>query len=676
MAPMQSIILRPGVDVEMTPALNEAGITQSQLIRTKNGLTQSYGGWQTFGITTIPSTVRDLHAWQGVGGDDYLGVAATGNLAAMTSTSYIDITPASFISSAGTPNISISSATNVVTVVDSNSGVSVYDTVQFMTPISIGDLLLQGAYAVEAVLSTGSFTIISSVTPSTTIASSGTLPTFTTVANSAFVTVDQSNHTALAILGLQQDYLVATSVGGLTIQGAYGVSTVTDSTEFIITSHLSASAAATATMNASVAQFRYYVTVGPPPTGTGYGAGGYGLGAFGLGSTGATSVSTAAAGITSSDWSTDNWGEIFLACQQDGPVFQWSPSLGTATAQIIPTAPLLNGGMFVSMPQQILVCWKSVQSTGTQDNLRVRWSDAQDFTQWTVSPQTAAGSFQIPTGSVIRGGLQAPTFGVIWTDIDIWIMQFVGGTAIFNFTRAGSGCGLIGQHAAGVIGNDVYWCGQSNFFRMTSQGIEVLRCPVWDFIFQNMNMTQVSKVRCAPNSAFNEVMWFFPSANATENDSYVKVNLVDQAWDYGMMGRTAWVDVSVMGNPIGADVGGVINQHEMGNAVSGTGNPSFRTGWWSINDGSDLAFVDFFMPNFQWGTYGNENTQLEITFFSLDYPGDTEWSYGPFTVTKATEYITPRIRGRLMSMQVNSLTNDSFWRLGRCRYRWSPAGRR
>ncbi len=676
--PMQSIVLRSGVDTEMTAALNEAGITQSQLIRSKNGLIQTLGGWETFGITTVPSTVRDMHAWQDIRGVDFLACAATNNVVIMTPTAYTDITPATFIS-CESPNFSISTAAGAdttVTVVDINSGVTIYDTVVFNTPVSIGNLLLQGAYPVEARLSSASYTIISSIAASTTITSSGTLPIFTTTANSAYVTVTQSNNTALAILGLEQNYIVPTTVGGITIQGAYSVSTVTDSTNFIIGSRISASVAATATMNSSIVQLLYYTAVGPPATGTGWGAGGWGLGAWGLGSTGAVSVSSNATNITAIDWTTDNWGEVLLLGEKDGPIFQWSPEIGTATAQIVTGAPLTNGGIFVSMPQQILVAWKSVQSTGTQDNLVVRWSDAQDFDNWQVSPQTVAGSFHIPTGSVIIGGLQAPNFGVIWTDIDVWIMQFIDATVAFNFTRAGSGCGLIGPHAAGVLANDVFWCGKQNFFRLGSDGMEAMRCPVWDFIFQGMNTAQTAKIRCAPNSAFNEIAWFFPSTNATENDSYVKYNMIDQTWDYGRMERTAWVDVSVLGNPLAADTGGVISQHEMGNVVSGVGNYSFRTGWWSINDGSDLAFVDFVMPDFIWGTYGNDNAQLAVTFFSLDYPGDTEWSYGPYTVTKATEYITPRIRGRLMSMEIRSLTNDCFFRLGRCRYRWAPAGKR
>src|SRR6266487_3150100 len=168
--PMQSVTLKPGVDVEKTHALNEAGISESQLIRTKNQLTQTIGGWQQFGITTVPSTVKDLHAWQTLTGVDFLAAAGTGNLVALTTTSYLDITPQKRESTA-IPNISVSSGSNVVTITDPNSGLTLSDTVEFHTPISIGNLLLMGTYPVAAIGSTGSFTIKYSIVSSTTIVS-------------------------------------------------------------------------------------------------------------------------------------------------------------------------------------------------------------------------------------------------------------------------------------------------------------------------------------------------------------------------------------------------------------------------------------------------------------------------------------------------------------------------
>ena len=157
----------------------------------------------------------------------------------------------------------------------------------------------------------------------------------------------------------------------------------------------------------------------------------------------------------------------------------------------------------------------------------------------------------------------------------------------------------------------------------------------------------------------------------------MKYNITDKTWDYGYLSRTAWCDVSVVGMPVGSDTGSIVYQHETGNMISGAGNNFFRTGWWAINDGHEMAFVDWIMPDFIWGTYGGANdATVNLRFFSADYPGDTPTIHGPYTVSQSNQYISPRIRGRLLSMEVTSATNDVFWRLGRIRYRWAPAGQR
>jgi hypothetical protein len=489
------------------------------------------------------------------------------------------------------------------------------------------------------------------------------------------VTVTLPNHNYQAGIGLAEAFYAPTTVDGLVIQGPYQISSVIDSTSFTITAPSQATTAVSSVvMNSSLAQLVYYITGGPLGVGTGYGSGGYGTGPWGgLGGGFAAATGTP---ITAEDWSQDNWGEILLNCPKDGPIYLWAPDSGFTNEQVIPEAPFFNGGIFISMPQQILVAWKSCLSTGVQDNLTVRWCDALNFREWSVTNQTTAGSFKIPTGSVIRGGLQAPNYGVIWTDLDAWLMQYIGGDIIFNFTRVGTGCGLIGQHAAGVIAGNVYWCGDKNFFQISSGSVQVIPCSVWDFIFQNLNLANAHKIVCAPNSVFNEIQWDFPSTNATENDSYVRLNIIDNTWDYGSLARTAWTDVSVIGNPIGSDTAGVLYQHEVGEVITGAGLPSLRTGWWSIADGNEMAFVDYVIPDFKFGTFADPTSaSISITFFSVDYPGDSPRTYGPYTVGASTEYLTPRIRGRLMSVLVQSETNE-FWRLGRIRYRFAPSGRR
>ncbi len=670
--PDAAVILRPTVDVEKTQSLNEAGISQSQLVRFRADMIETYGGWVPFINTMIPSTVKDLHPWQDAAAVDHLGVGATSNLMVITSGSALDITPQTLTTNPAL-GASISSGSFAVSIFDPNSGPSIYNTVYVNTPISIGNLYLSGPYAIASVLSTGSYTIISSVAATTT-STVATLPVFSVSSGSPTITVAAANNNYQVQIGIQQTFRAPTTLGNITVSGPYSISSVITSTEFTITAPTQASTTLTSTMNSGLAQYQYYITIGPLQTGTGFGAGGFGSGGFGGGGSGFTGATGTP--ITATDWSQDNWGEILLSCPKNGPVYAWSPESGFSNSQVVGTAPFYNGGLFISMPQQILVVWRSEQSSGTQDNLIVMWSNAGDYTNFTISNATSAGRFHIPTGSIIVGGLQAPNYGVIWTDIDAWTMSYIGGTVIFNFTKVGSGCGLIAQHAAGILAGEVYWMGINNFFKIGASGVQVIPCSVWDYVYQNLNTSYADRIRCGPNSSFNEISWFFPSTNATQNDSYVKLNTTTGAWDYGLMPRTAWTDISILGQPLGSDTSGAIYQHETGTVQSGVSATSFQSGWWAMTEGNDIAFVDYVIPDFIWGPYaGAKDTSVNITFYSAYYPGDTPQSYGPYVVTSATEYLTPRIRGRLMSVAVQS-NSQTFWRLGKIRYRWAGSGRR
>lgn len=682
---MGSVQLRPGVNTQQTYSANEAGVSVAQLIRYKDGMVQSNGGWMQYVPAPITSTVRALHPWQDIAGVKHLGVGATGGLFAITAGSNQDITPQTATVDSTGFQFTINSGSSQVTVsINGSSGFpSIYNTVFFNTPISAAGLVFSGGYQIVSVLSSISFTISATAIPSTSVGSSlgtnGTLPTFSAVINSPVITVNSSRNVYQKITGLFYPFIAPTALtSNLIVQGAYQIATIVDSTAVTINAAIQSTATVgPITMNSSKIEVVYYITQGPAATGTGWSAGPWSGGTFGgVGSGGAVTSGTP---ITAIDWTLDNWGEVLIACPENGPIYAFSPDSGYTNAQVISQAPFFNGGIFVSMPLQILVAWRSCQFTGVQDNLLVVWSDSQDYTNWTVSELTAAGSFRIPTGSLIVGGLQAATQGIIWTDVDVWNMVFAqgGGDLTFAFNRLGSGCGLIGKHAAGVLGGNVYWCGINSFFVIGASGVTPLACSVWDYIFQNLNTTYQTKIVCATNSAFNEVAWFFPSARSIgENDSYVRYNILEQSWDYGALVRTTWCDVSILGTPLGTDTGATIYQHEQGNALPGASSPSFRTGWWAVSDGNDLAFVDFIIPDFIWGTYaGAKDAQLQITVLMVDYPGDTPRVYGPFTVTQATEYISLRGRGRLMAMIITSATQE-FFRLGRIRFRWGIAGRR
>jgi hypothetical protein len=104
---------------------------------------------------------------------------------------------------------------------------------------------------------------------------------------------------------------------------------------------------------------------------------------------------------------------------------------------------------------------------------------------------------------------------------------------------------------------------------------------------------------------------------------------------------------------------------------------SFRTGYFQVGDeGDHMIFVDQVWPDMKWGAYGGTpNATVYITFYATNYPGDTPVQYGPYTMTQNTQYISTRIRQRLLSIEVSSSDVGTFWRVGNLRYRFQPDGK-
>ena len=509
-------------------------------------------------------------------------------------------------------------------------------------------------------------------------ANSGSVPIFTTASGSAIVNV-QENNNGFGV-GEPSSFLVATTVGGITISGTYLVQSVVDANNYTIGAAAPATSTATALMNNGNVRFIYYIAVGPQPAAQPYGSGLYGAGAYGIGTSGGATPGTP---ITAIDWTEGNWGEILLACPQGGGIYQWSPDGGFQTGQLVPNAPILNTGIFLAMPLQIVVAYGS-SFTGVPAPLDVNWSTVGDFTVWAPSSGNQAGGDVIPTGSKIVGAMQAPQQGLIWTDIDLYSMQYVGPPSVFGFSQIMSGCGLIGSHAMGTLGNTVYWMSQEQFFVMGAGGAPVpLPCSVWDYVFQDLDTVNAWKVRCKPNSNFGTIGWEFPSLSggSGENDSYVEYNTLEREWTpgaYPTTGRSAWIDQSLFGPPIAGTPTGLIFQHEVGYNGDGAAiNPIFRTGYFALGEGEDYYFLDQLIPDFKYGTQsGSQNAQMFITLYVVNYPSDAPRVKGPYTASAAQKYITTRLRGRQCALEVQSFDSDSFWRLGLIRYRFAPAGRR
>jgi hypothetical protein len=308
----------------------------------------------------------------------------------------------------------------------------------------------------------------------------------------------------------------------------------------------------------------------------------------------------------------------------------------------------------------------------------IRWCDVNDYNQWIALITNQAGSYRIPKGSRIVQCIQGPQQGLIWTDLGIWAMQYAGPPYVYQFNELGTGCGLIGRKAAGSVSGVVYWMGQSQFYRLSGDGVSPIRCPVWDVVFQDLDTNKLDNIRFAANSRFGEVAWYYPTkSNGGENSHYVKYNYVLDQWDFGKLSRTAWINESVLGPPIGAADDTYIYQHETSPDADGKAMlSSFQTGYFVITEANEKMFIDQIWPDMKWGYYGGtQGANVLITFYVADYAGQTPLVYGPYTMTQATTFLTPRFRGRLVSVKIESNDIGSWWRLGNIRYRFQPDGR-
>ena len=672
--PWGEVTLSPTVTTEYTAADAPSSVVSSSFIRWKGNLVEKRGGWTLFINGVFLGVTRCLHAWDDLEGDSRLAVGTTQRLYVYEAGGQPqDITP-QYSTSSITCQLSTTIGSPLVEVADASSNLTLYDSVVFNTYASVGGLVLFGSYPVSSAIDSGHYYINAGANATAAVTNGGAVPQFTVTNGSSTVKVTLANHNEA--VGNEVSYPISTTVGGVTIVGLYIVQSVIDTSNYTIVASTSGNTNANGYMNGGKLNLTRWLVNGPQVAGSGWGAGGWGSGGWG---TGVSPVFTPGTEITATDWWLDNIGEVLVSCPTGGNLFYWTSTNGYSTSALIPNSPLANNGMFVSLPSQQIMAWGSTYNA-ISDPLQIRWSDAFNFDVWYPTATNQAGGYHLPTGSRIVSGLQGPQQTYWFTDIDVYVGQYVGPPNVWQFNKFGTGCGLIAPKAVVNASGTIFWMSQKQFFSITENaGVTPIMCPVWDVVFQNLNTNYVNNIRCGANAQFNEVVWYYPSTASTgENDSYVCYNWQTQGWDYGSIIRTAWIDQSVWGGPIGASTDGYLYQHETSNDAAGQPiNPTFTTGYVSLTNGEDLVFVDYLVPDFKWGQYSQAQTaQIQITLSVVDYPGQTPRVIGPFTVTQQTTAINPRFRGRFMKLTIASSDLGSFWRIGSIRFRYSADGRR
>ena len=434
----------------------------------------------------------------------------------------------------------------------------------------------------------------------------------------------------------------------------------------------------------------YQLNIGPSiqTFGFGWNAGAWNNSTYG------TARSSSTVDIDARLWSINNWGEDLIITQKDGGTFEWNTSGGMSNnrATIVANAPTNSTLSLVSTETRHVVCMgteTSIGNTATQDKMFIRWSDQEDYNQWTPNVTNSAGSQRIAGGSEIRCARPAKGTILVWTDTTMQSMSFIGPPFIFGFRQLGNDCGAVGLNSAMVIDDVAYWMSDGQFFRYAGS-VQEIPCPILNHVFDDINKVQYAQVYAAQNSNFSEVIWYYCSSSSDQCNRYVIYNYLENSWYFGTMDRSTYQDNGVELNPLATeyfpnsnissittingltDGRSIIYAQESGVNADGAALPAFiQSGDGDIADGETFSFINKVVPDFQ-----NQTGNTVITLSVKDYPNDTATVGETLTVSNTTSFINTRIRGRQSNIKIENIDIGDNWRFGTLRVNIKQDGKR
>ena len=401
----------------------------------------------------------------------------------------------------------------------------------------------------------------------------------------------------------------------------------------------------------------------------GWGAGGWGLGTWGTPRTISTSLR-----LENSQWTLNQWGEDIIATVRSGAIYYWDTSAGVGSRAVAVSSlggasdvPDENRMTTVSFPDRHLVSCGCTPLGGSDiDPMLVRWSDQEDYANWTPSATNTAGDQRLVVGTKITDVISTRDETFISTDEAVYGMSFVGPPFTFAFRLLATNCGAIGMGVMGNVDGDVYWMSNETFF-IYNGAVQELPCPVKHYVFDRMQKNYSDKFFCALNKDFDEVTWFYVSTDVSattpdpEPDSYVTYNYRDNAWSIGSMSRTAWEDAFGFRKvPFAYDEDGDLYNHETGTDADGAAMTAFiETSPMEVSQtGDDLMLVDKVVPD------ATMTGSLNMTVKSRKYPQDVDITKGPFTISSNSTKVSLRARGRQIGFKLESSSVGDSWLVG------------
>jgi hypothetical protein len=421
---------------------------------------------------------------------------------------------------------------------------------------------------------------------------------------------------------------------------------------------------------------------------------GWGTGTWGLSTWNTPRPASTGLALSSRIWQFDNYGEDVVCQIADGGIYLFDTTSPSARATAISGAPTKSKYALISTPDRHLVCFGTESTIGfptTQDPMFVRFSNQEDINTFVETATNTAGGQRLTDGSEIVSAVRSRGQILIFTDTSLHGMQYVGPPYTFGFQQLGANCGCVAAHAAVDVNGLAFWMGPEAFYVFDGT-VKKLACTVQDYVFKDVNLTQKDKFHVGVNSQFNEVTWWYCSANANYIDRFVTYNYLENVWSTGSLSRTSWCDIGTYAKPLATDyllnsnaatistiyglTAGrtrVYNQEDGVNADGSAITSYIKSGYFDIGDGDNMLYMRRFIPDFK-----NQVGDLTIHLLLRPYPqaSASPSSLDPYVISPNTEKVDTRARGRQISLRIESDDVDNNWRFGTLRVDIQPDGLR
>lgn len=623
----------PGVNKDVTNYAGEGGWVDSEKVRFRAGYPQKIGGWTKYMPTQLKGVCRQMWNWVTTFADVLIVLGTHSKVYLEAGLNLYDITPirASFATNA---------TDNMVETTDTSTTVTI-------------NLTAHGS-------TTDDFVTIGGVTGVV-----GGVPNAEINANHEITVVDDNTFT------------IVVATAATSTVGAGGGTSIT-------------------------AAFEIMVGFDVATEGYGWGTDAYATFAWGLGTD--TPVV-----IAQRDWWFGNIDNDIIMSIRNGSMYYWvrgstedpSSSLATraVTMQSIATSnsydpnavPVKSTQILLSQDDRHLIAFGAVPygstDTGDFDPLLIRWASQDAPSQWTPKVTNSAGDLRISRGSLIVCAVPTRQQILVWTDSNLYALQFLGTTDVFSLDEYADFISIVSPRAAVSADNATFWMGKDKFYVYDGR-VKTLPCTLLKHVFKDFNLNQAVQVVSGTNEEWNEVWWFYTSGTANANDRYIVYNYKENLWYHGTMTRTAWMDSSLKPMPIGYEYNsttklGYVFQHEDGIDADGSALSAHITSHdFDLGDGDRYMLSRRIIPDidFVGSTAGDPEVTIQVkpkAFPGGVYGTDTADTQSVIetTVGVYTNQVFIRARARQMAIKIASANTGVMWQLGNLRIDLRQDGR-